>query len=199
MFTGIIETMGRVTGIRQEGTNLVFSIQSAISSELKTDQSVSHNGACLTVTTAGPRTHEVAAIAETLEKTNLGSLKEGDSVNLERSMPLNGRVDGHLVQGHVDATGECTGRTDRNGSVELRFRFPERFAGLVIEKGSICLNGISLTVFDLTDREFTVALIPYTLEHTNMQFLKTGDRVNLEFDMIGKYIRRQNTEYRIQN
>lgn len=191
MFTGIIETMGRITGIRQQGTNLVFSIQSSISGELKTDQSVSHNGACLTVTGTGAGGHEVAAVAETLEKTNLGSLKEGDWVNLERSMLLNGRVDGHLVQGHVDATGECTGRTDRDGSVELRFRFPKTFTGLVIEKGSICLNGISLTVFNLTDQEFTVALIPYTLEHTNTQFLKPGDKVNLEFDLIGKYIRRQ--------
>lgn len=190
MFTGIIEATGTVTGIRREGTNLVFIIRSALAGALKIDQSLSHNGACLTVTAVNKEEHQAVAIEETLQKTNLGLLKHQDTVNLERAMLLNERIDGHIVQGHVDTTGECAGREEKNGSIEFHFRFPEEFAPLVIEKGSICLNGVSLTIFNVTENEFTVAIIPYTLEHTNLKNLKPGDKVNLEFDLMGKYVNR---------
>ncbi len=190
MFTGIIEATGTVTGIRREGTNLVLTIRSALAGALKIDQSLSHNGTCLTVTAVNKEEHQAVAIEETLQKTNLGLLKEQDTVNLERAMLLNERIDGHIVQGHVDTTGECAGREEKNGSIEFRFRFPKEFAPLVIEKGSICLNGVSLTIFNVTENEFTVAIIPYTLEHTNLKNLKPGDKVNLEFDLMGKYVNR---------
>lgn len=190
MFTGIIEATGTVTGIRGEGTNLIFTFRSGLASALKIDQSIAHNGACLTVTRVNNEEHEAVAIRETLQKTNLGSLKQQDTVNLERAMLLNERIDGHLVQGHVDTTGECAGRAEKNGSIEFLFRFPAQFAPLVIEKGSICLNGISLTVFNVGTGTFTVAIIPYTLEHTNLKYLQVSDKVNLEFDIIGKYVNR---------
>ncbi|TAN17087.1 MAG: riboflavin synthase [Chitinophagaceae bacterium] len=190
MFTGIIEALGTVTNIRQDKDNLIFSIHSPISRELRPDQSVSHNGACLTVTAIDHDRHQVIAVAETLQKTNLGTLKPGDQINLERSLTLQKFIDGHLVQGHVDTTGKCLQIANRNGSTEFRIRFPEKFAHLIIEKGSIALNGISLTVFSVTENEFTVAVIPYTFEHTTMHLLRENDIVNLEFDLIGKYVTR---------
>lgn len=169
---------------------MTYRINSPISHELKPDQSVSHNGVCLTVETQGEGWHTVTAIDETLQKTNLNSWEPGTIVNLERCLQMNGRLDGHMVQGHVDATGTCTGITEKDGSREFTINFPEKFAALIIEKGSISLNGISLTVFNVNRSSFTVAIIPYTLEHTNMQSLKVGDSINLEFDVVGKYIQR---------
>jgi riboflavin synthase len=190
MFTGIIETTGEITDSFSKGTNTTYWISSPISDELKVDQSVSHNGVCLTVEEVAQGRHRVTAIAETLLKTNLGHWKPGHLVNIERCLPLNGRLDGHLVQGHVDATGLCIGRAALQGSYEFSFNFPDQFASLIIEKGSICLNGISLTVFNVGRNEFTVAIIPYTFEHTNIKNIQPGDAVNLEFDLIGKYINR---------
>jgi riboflavin synthase len=190
MFTGIIETTGRIGDIISNGTNKTFWVTSPFSQELKTDQSVCHNGVCLTVEEVQGNRHRVTAIAETLQKSNLGQWQTGDLVNIERCLPMNGRLDGHIVQGHVDATGTCIERTALDGSWEFRFRFPDQFAALVIEKGSISLNGISLTIFNITRNEFSVAIIPYTFEHTNMQQVNAGTIVNLEFDVVGKYIAR---------
>lgn len=190
MFTGIIETTGRISKIENSGTNRRFHIISEISTELKVDQSLAHNGVCLTVEAVDSGSHLVTAVEETLSKTTLGDWKPGDIVNLERCLPMNGRLDGHFVQGHVDATGTCIEKTDMNGSWKFRFRFPSSFAALVIEKGSISLNGISLTVFDVTDSEFSVAVIPFTYDHTNIQYVSEGTTVNLEFDLIGKYLAR---------
>jgi riboflavin synthase len=190
MFTGIIETTGTVKQVISQAGNKIFWIESSLSQELKIDQSLSHNGVCLTVEEIAGNRHRVTAVNETLKKTNLGSLTEGSVVNLERCMALNGRLDGHLVQGHVDATGTCIGKKEANGSWELRFEFPASYKKLVIEKGSISLNGISLTIFNVTDTQFTVAIIPYTYQHTNIQFIEPGTSVNLEFDMIGKYVQR---------
>jgi riboflavin synthase len=190
MFTGIIEATGRIEEVLQAGTNRTFWLSSPISGELKIDQSVSHSGVCLTVEEIKGDRYRVTAIAETLEKTNLGSWETGNLVNLERCLSFQGRLDGHIVQGHVDATATCVGKTDRNGSWEFRFRFPEQFATLVIEKGSISLNGISLTIFDVAENEFSVAIIPYTFEYTNIKHISLGSQVNLEFDMIGKYVQR---------
>jgi riboflavin synthase len=191
MFTGIIETLGKVEDLQTSGTNKTYWISSPLSSELRVDQSVSHNGVCLTVEEVAPSRHKVTAILETLEKTNLNTWKPGTLTNLERCMQMGGRLDGHIVQGHVDATGTCVGYREGQGSWEFDIRFPTPFAALVIEKGSISLNGISLTIFNVTMDTFTVAIIPYTHEHTTMQSLKVGDSVNLEFDMIGKYVQRQ--------
>ncbi len=190
MFTGIIESLGTVASISNSGTNRIFSIRSAISNELKVDQSIAHSGVCLTVESVGDGSHQVTAIEETLKKTNLGKWTPGTLVNLERCLPMNGRLDGHLVQGHADCTAVCESLDARNGSWELKFRYPENFAKLLIEKGSIAINGISLTLFHVTRNSFTVAIIPYTWEHTNLHQLKAGDSVNIEFDMIGKYVQR---------
>ncbi|MBO9572220.1 MAG: riboflavin synthase [Chitinophagaceae bacterium] len=190
MFTGIIEATGRIEEVLQTGTNRTFWLSSPISGELKIDQSVSHSGVCLTVEEIKGDRYRVTAIAETLEKTNLGTWETGNLVNLERCLSFQGRLDGHIVQGHVDATAVCVGKTDRDGSWEFRFRFPAQFATLVIEKGSISLNGISLTIFDVTENEFSVAIIPYTFEYTNIKHISLGSQVNLEFDMIGKYVQR---------
>lgn len=190
MFTGIIEATGHIKSLETNGSNISFWIESPLASQLKIDQSLSHNGVCLTVEAIEGDLYKVTAIEETLTKTNLGGLKEGSSVNLERCMQLNGRLDGHIVQGHVDSTATCIAVNDKQGSTEFSFRFDEKFASLVIEKGSITLNGISLTIFNVTNNEFTVAIIPYTMEHTNMKQLKKDDRVNIEFDMIGKYVNR---------
>lgn len=190
MFTGIIEATGRIEEVLQAGSNRTFWLSSPISGELKIDQSVSHSGVCLTVEEIKGDRYRVTAIAETLEKTTLGSWEAGHQVNLERCLSFQGRLDGHIVQGHVDTTAVCVGKTDRNGSWEFRFQFPEQFATLVIEKGSISLNGISLTIFDVTKNEFSVAVIPYTFEHTNIKNISLNSRVNLEFDMIGKYVQR---------
>jgi len=191
MFTGIIESLGEVVSTKKEGSNLVISIQSNLAPELKVDQSIAHNGVCLTVTGLQDNSYEIVAVAETLQKTNLGQLSPGDRVNLERAMVFNGRIDGHLVQGHVDGVGECLSKTSQNGSWEYRFRYPADFAALLVEKGSICLNGISLTIFNVTDREFSVAVIPYTYQHTNISAIAPGHTVNLEFDILGKYVARQ--------
>jgi riboflavin synthase len=190
MFTGIIEAFGIIHSIERQGTNATFRISSPISNELKVDQSVSHNGVCLTVEDVTEGVHRVTAVEETLKKTNLLAWEEGTLVNLERCMMMNGRIDGHIVQGHVDTTARCTEKKDADGSWEFRFQFPRQFATLVIEKGSISLNGISLTVFNVDDSSFSVAIIPYTYSHTNIQQVKEGSTVNIEFDMIGKYVNR---------
>ena len=188
MFTGIIETTGKVGRIIANGTNKTFWIESKISQELKIDQSLSHNGVCLTVEETRNHSHRVTAITETLEKSNLGNWQIGDLINLERCVQMNGRLDGHIVQGHVDCTATCTKKKELNGSWELKFEFPGKFSHLIIEKGSISLNGISLTVFNVRKKTFNIAVIPYTFEHTNIKTLAEGEKVNLEFDMIGKYI-----------
>ena len=190
MFTGIIEATGRVSDHQISGTNHVFWIESKLSKELKPDQSVSHNGVCLTVEEIKNELYRVTAIDETIKKTNLSNWSSGTQVNLERCLMMNGRLDGHLVQGHVDATAVCTSITEKNGSWEFSFEFDSEFAKLMIEKGSIAINGISLTVFNVTNNTFCVAIIPYTYEHTNINQLKISDRVNIEFDMMGKYINR---------
>lgn len=190
MFTGIIESTGRITSLRKEGTNLHLSVASAISNELKVDQSVSHNGVCLTVTQVQNGIHEVTAVAETLLKTNLGALREGDLINLERCMVAGGRFDGHIVQGHVDTTAKVAQITDLNGSWQIDFEFDSSSGEVMVEKGSVCVSGISLTCFNCSDGKFSVAIIPYTWEHTNLHQLGIGQRVNLEFDIIGKYVRR---------
>jgi len=190
MFTGIIETTGTVKKISQHGTNVDFIIESNITPELKIDQSVAHNGVCLTVVEINNNQYRVTAVAETLQKTNLDNWKEGDIVNLERSLKVGDRLDGHFVQGHVDTVGECIEKKTLEGSWLFHFRFPEQFASLMIEKGSICINGVSLTAFNVGINEFTVTIIPYTFDHTNFQTLNAGDIVNLEFDVLGKYLLR---------
>jgi riboflavin synthase len=190
MFTGIIETTGVVTEIANSGTNKSFWISSSISGQLKADQSVAHNGVCLTVEEVTADKHRVTAIAETLEKTNLDFWQPGYCVNLERCLQLNGRLDGHFVQGHTDCTATLLLKKDLQGSWLLRFQFPAVFASLVIEKGSVTINGISLTAFDVAADCFSVAIIPYTWQHTNLRFLEAGHTVNIEFDMIGKYLQR---------
>lgn len=190
MFTGIIETLGTVEQIEKAGDNIHFTISSSISSALKIDQSVAHNGVCLTVIALNNNTHTVTAIDETLRKTSLGSLKAGSKINLERCMQMNGRLDGHIVQGHVDQTATCILVNELDGSWEYRFKYDASFGNVTVEKGSICVNGISLTVVNSTRNEFSVFIIPYTHEHTNLQDVKEGDTVNLEFDIIGKYVAR---------
>ncbi|MFC3559813.1 riboflavin synthase [Pedobacter jamesrossensis] len=190
MFTGIIETLGEVTAIKTEHTNIHFTIASAISHELKIDQSVAHNGVCLTVVALNDGNHTVTAIDETLSKTSLGSLKVGSKVNLERCMQMNARLDGHIVQGHVDQTAVCIKREELDGSWEYRFKYNASSGNVTVEKGSACVNGISLTVVDSQIDEFSVFIIPYTFEHTNLQEVQVGDTVNLEFDIIGKYVAR---------
>jgi riboflavin synthase len=190
MFTGIIETRGVVAEVVHHVSNVDFWIESTITNELRVDQSVAHNGVCLTVVEIDGKRYRVTAVSETLVKTSLGRWKMGDTINIERALRIGDRLDGHLVQGHVDATGECIASETRNGSWIFGFRFPEEFAGLVIEKGSICLNGVSLTLFDVGLNEFSVAVIPYTYDHTNFQSLKAGDTVNIEFDVLGKYLLR---------
>jgi riboflavin synthase len=190
MFTGIIETVGKVKKVVANGTNKIFWVESVISTELKPDQSLSHNGACLTVEMVKDDVHQVTAIEETLKKTSLGAWKKGDLVNLERCLQVNGRIDGHIVQGHVDTTAICVDKTEQNGSWQFAFEFPKQFNNLVIEKGSIALNGISLTIFNVKKKSFEIAIIPYTFEHTNIKTLNIGDHVNIEFDMIGKYVER---------
>ena len=191
MFTGIVETQGIIKKMTNKGTNKTFWIKSSISSKLKVDQSVSHDGVCLTVEEIKANRHRVTAIAETLSKTNLGDWNEGSVINLERCLKVNDRLDGHFVQGHIDAVAICTNKKEKDGSWEFSFQFPLKFGELIIEKGSIAVNGISLTAFNVTDNAFDVAIIPYTYEHTNMNALNTGQKVNIEFDMLGKYINRK--------
>ena len=190
MFTGIIESTGIIKEIIEESSNKTFWLSSPISKELKVDQSLSHNGVCLTVEEIKDGMHRVTAIEETLLKTDLANWKAGTVINLERCMLLDGRIDGHIVQGHVDTTATCIDIVEKQGSREFSFQFEIQFAKYIIEKGSITINGISLTLFNIGTDTFTVAIIPYTFEHTNMKTLKKGDLVNLEFDMIGKYINR---------
>ena len=190
MFTGIIETTGIVEKKESVGTNISFWISSSLSSELKIDQSLSHNGVCLTVEEIQDNLHKVTAISETLEKTTLGIWQIGAVINLERCMQVNGRLDGHIVQGHIDTTTECIAITEKDGSWEYAFILDKKNSTLIIEKGSITLNGISLTIFNISETNFSVALIPYTFAHTNMSQLKLHDKVNIEFDIIGKYVNR---------
>lgn len=189
MFTGIIEATGNLNHIEREGTNLHLKISSALSHELSIDQSVSHNGICLTVTRVLGESHWVTAVDETLKKTNLGQLKVGDEVNLERCLQMNGRLDGHIVQGHVDTTAEVVKMEDQGGSWLFRLKLAST-EEVMVEKGSICLNGVSLTCFDLEEDMFNVAIIPYTFTHTNFRFLKKRSIVNVEFDILGKYIKK---------
>ncbi|WP_071892085.1 riboflavin synthase [Flavisolibacter tropicus] len=188
MFTGIIEVLGQVKEVEINGTNKTFWIQSPLSSEFKVDQSIAHNGVCLTVEEIRGDSHRVTAVQETLEKTALNQWREGFFVNIERSLLPSSRLDGHFVQGHVDTIGICEKIEDKKGSWEFTFSFSENFAPLVIEKGSISLNGTSLTVYNVGKNTFSVAIIPYTYEHTILQYLKESEQVNLEFDMVGKYI-----------
>jgi len=190
MFTGIIERTGKIKEIIHAGTNTSFWVESPLATDLKIDQSLSHNGVCLTVEEVKNGMHRVTAIAETLLKTSLGTWIEGTVVNLERCMQLNGRLDGHIVQGHVDCTAVCDEVTEKDGSWEYSFSFPGEFACFIIEKGSVTVNGISLTCFNVTNNRFTVAIIPYTFEHTNMNSISKNDIVNIEWDVVGKYVQR---------
>lgn len=190
MFTGIIEGLGKITDITETGGNRSFLLTAPFTHELRVDQSLSHSGICLTVEAIRGDQYQVTAVEETLSKTNAGQWKQGDVINLERAMVMNGRLDGHLVQGHVDATATVTRITDKGGSWEYDFQFPPHFAALMIEKGSVSVNGVSLTAFNVTTQAFRVAIIPFTYEHTSFPFLKPGDTVNIEFDMVGKYVNR---------
>lgn len=188
MFTGIIETLAKLESRKEEGTNVHFTFSSAITHELKIDQSVAHNGVCLTVVSIDANHYTVTAIKETLDKTNLGSLNEGAFVNIERCMPANGRFDGHIVQGHVDTTATCIAIKDFNGSWSFEFEHPIAPEFTTVQKGSITINGVSLTVVNSTASSFSVHIIPYTYEHTSFSQLKVGGTVNLEFDIVGKYV-----------
>ncbi len=188
MFTGIIEQLGMVEAVTVRDTNVQLTIKSTMAQELKVDQSVSHNGVCLTVEAINGETYKVTAIEETLKKTNVGTWQAGTIINLERCLRFDGRIDGHIVQGHVDTVGTCIGYEEKKGSWEYKIEIEEKFALLIIEKGSISLNGISLTIFNVMNTSFMVAIIPYTFEYTNMHTLQLGNKVNIEFDMIGKYV-----------
>ncbi|EMR01394.1 riboflavin synthase [Cesiribacter andamanensis] len=190
MFTGIIEDRGRVVAIRPQGTNITFELESRLAPELRIDQSVAHNGVCLTVVALSGDRYQVTAIEETLKKTNLGQLQTGSWVNLERCMPANGRFDGHFVQGHVDETATCTGIQQQEGSWLFDFEYSAQSPNITIEKGSITINGVSLTCFNSDENRFRVAIIPYTFAHTTFEHLQLGDTVNLEFDVIGKYLQK---------
>lgn len=190
MFTGIIETLGIVKGIEREKENLHLTIKSSITNELKIDQSVAHNGVCLTVVAIDKDEYTVTAIKETLDKTNIDDLQVGDEINLERAMKLGARLDGHIVQGHVDGTGVCENIVDEDGSTVFTFSYDFDGTNITIEKGSITINGVSLTVVNSKKNEFSVAIIPYTYEHTTFKNFKKGTKVNLEFDVIGKYVAR---------
>lgn len=190
MFTGIIEAFGEIKDISLEKSNRTFYIKSELASQLKVDESISHNGICLTVENIEDDIYRITAIEETLKKTNAGNWKINDLINLERAMKMNDRLDGHLVQGHVDGTGICIHKENKEGSTEFTFEYDEKFAPLIIEKGSICVNGVSLTAFDVSNDHFTVAIIPYTFTHTNFHLLNKNDVVNLEFDLLGKYVQR---------
>jgi len=190
MFTGIIEITGTVQNIIATGTNKTFWIHSSISNQFTIDQSVAHNGVCLTVEEIKDGLHRVTAIEETLLKTSLNSWTTGSVINIERCLQMHGRLDGHMVQGHVDAVAVCIETVTKDGSWEYTFQFDKKFAALIIEKGSIAVNGISLTIFNVKEDSFTVAIIPYTYQHTNMQYLQKGDSINIEYDMVGKYVNR---------
>lgn len=193
MFTGIIEDRGELMNVISEKNNRSFYIKSKLSSYLRVDESVSHNGICLTIEEIKNDIYKVTAIEETLQKTNAGLWTPGDLINLERSVKVSERLSGHIVQGHIDGTGICIARKDAGGSVEFIFQYDERFAPLIIEKGSVCVNGVSLTAFNITGNSFTVAIIPYTFSHTNFNGIRTSDLVNIEFDVLGKYVARINS------
>lgn len=188
MFTGIVEKIGIVRSLRWQKDNLMLVIESPISKYLKPDQSVAHNGVCLTITKATKKTHTVTAVKETLQRTNLDNLKTGDAVNLERAVKMNSRLEGHIVQGHVDCTSKILQITDKNGSKELKIELQKKYWPFVVSKGSICINGISLTLTKLGKKFFKVVIIPHTLEHTNLKSARKGNLVNIEFDILGKYI-----------
>ncbi|MFH6603175.1 riboflavin synthase [Maribacter algicola] len=188
MFTGIIETLGEITALKKDGSNLDLTVASSLAQELKIDQSIAHNGVCLTVISLNENVYTVTAIAETLQKTNLGSLEVGDKINLERAMVLGSRLDGHIVQGHIDQTGTCTSIEEKNGSWIFSFEYDSSKNNPTIEKGSITIDGVSLTVIDSGVSTFSVAIIPYTYEHTRFNTYQVGSAVNLEFDVIGKYV-----------
>ncbi len=190
MFTGIIEDLGIVTNLRKEQDNLHLTIKSTITQELKIDQSVAHNGVCLTVVSISDQEYIVTAIKETIDKTNIGELLVGDIVNLERAMKLGDRLDGHMVQGHVDQVGSCELVQESNGSWLFTFSYSPELGNVTIEKGSTTVNGVSLTVVNSRQNSFSVAIIPYTYEHTNFKYLKKGSKINLEFDVLGKYIQK---------
>jgi riboflavin synthase len=190
MFTGIIEGTGKVEKIQRDGGNMDIWCSSPFTHELKIDQSLSHNGACLTVVEINSDQYRVTAIQETIDKTNLGQIKEGDTVNLERCMPANGRFDGHIVQGHVDQIGICINRKEEHGSWTFTFEYDTSWGNITVEKGSITVNGVSLTVVGSLPSSFSVCIIPYTYEHTNFKTMQVGDQVNLEFDIVGKYVAR---------
>ncbi|TBW26997.1 riboflavin synthase [Gramella sp. KN1008] len=190
MFTGIVEETGKITKLEKAGSNLNIYVKADMTPELKIDQSVAHNGVCLTVVAIDGEEYTVTAVKETLEKTNLGKLKTGDRINLERGMKLGDRLDGHIVQGHVDQTATCTYKKEADGSWAYSFEYDPEIGNITIEKGSITINGVSLTVVNSQKNKFSVAIIPYTYEHTTFKDLKVGDTVNLEFDVIGKYVKR---------
>jgi riboflavin synthase len=194
MFTGIVESLGEIVDINEELDNIHFTVRSEISPELKIDQSLSHSGVCLTVVDIEKNCHTVTAVKETLDKSALKNLKKGDIFNLERAMKLGGRLDGHLVQGHVDDIAKCVDVKMNEGSWIFTFSFNEKFKNLIIEKGSICINGVSLTVFNVTNNSFDVTIIPYTYDNTNFNKINIGDIVNIEYDMIGKYLARFNNK-----
>lgn len=190
MFTGIIETSGTIKQIVKEDTNLHITVSSNITHELQIDQSVAHNGICLTVVAINDNNYTVTAIQETIDKTNIGNWQEGDEVNLERAMKLGDRLDGHIVQGHVDQTATCINKEEKDGSWEFTFEYDAAKSNITIEKGSITVNGVSLTVVNSKTNQFSVAIIPYTYEHTNFKYIEKDTTVNLEFDVIGKYVTR---------
>ena len=190
MFTGIVESLGKIISAEQQPANLRLTVSCPFVSELKVDQSISHNGVCLTVTKISGDTYDVVAIEETLRRSNLGKLSAGAYVNLERCLRIGDRLDGHMVQGHVDETGTCKSIEDRNGSWIFIFQLHPASANLIVEKGSVCVNGVSLTVVEAAKDYFSVAIIPYTYENTTFRSMKPGDTVNLEFDVIGKYVKR---------
>lgn len=198
MFTGIIEELGEVVELRKEKDNLHITVKSNLSSELKVDQSLSHDGVCLTVVELGKGTHTITAINETLEKSNLGRLRVGSHLNLERATKIGSRLDGHIVQGHVDQVGICTEVKELEGSWMYTFEYDPGYDNITIEKGSITVNGVSLTVVNSKERSFSVAIIPYTFEHTDFHDIQVGDTVNLEFDVIGKYVARLLNKEEIQ-
>jgi riboflavin synthase len=192
MFTGIIETMGMVRSVTRQGSNVDLVVEAAMAAELRVDQSVAHNGVCLTVVEVwpgAPGSYRVTAVDETLQRTNLGELQPGHTVNLERCLRVGDRLDGHMVQGHVDTVTECIGVAELDGSWRFDFRLPEPRT-LLVQKGSVCINGVSLTVADLADAHFSVAIIPYTFAHTTFNRSRPGDLVNIEFDILGKYVQR---------
>lgn len=193
MFTGIIESVGIIKSVELSGTNKIFWLSSPLSIDFKVDQSISHDGICLTVEEIKNNLYRVTAIDETIKKTNIGTWNEGSMVNIERCMQMNGRIDGHIVQGHVDTTAKCIKKKNLSGSWEYSFQYPQEFAPLVIEKGSIAINGTSLTIFNVNENNFTVAIIPYTYEHTSISEVHEGGIVNVEFDIIGKYVNRMLT------